>query len=320
MSVVFDTCDLLKNTGLFWQYPVITEKEFYTQNKQDPNYCGVPWATCIDKQVNTNVLVKILYQYIHHKQYYTCCQHIRFRKLIPLMKILGITTVYTPHKVKEEDSIHGIVIKPCPLYAVNVEDPMRNELFKDVMFETIDRPYLYSFVGGYQPSNYLTTIRERIFKMTKHEKAIIVNTGSWHFNNHVYSAKQNAQGTVDENDEVKTRTQMYNDILMKSRYSLCPSGSGPNSIRFWESLAIGAIPVLLADTLDLPENIEWENAIVFVKEDELDKVNDILEAIDEETEKEMRSTCIKIYNQLKNNYRNLVGNEIIYGRPTLFTM
>jgi hypothetical protein len=77
--------------------------------------------------------------------------------------------------------------------------------------------------------------------------------------------KQNAQGTLNENDETKKRTNIYNDILIKSRYSLCPSGSGPNSIRFWESLAVGSIPVLLADTLDLPEYIDWENSVVIFK-------------------------------------------------------
>jgi mannosyltransferase OCH1-like enzyme len=319
MSSLFDTNNLLKRTGLFWQYPVITEKEFYNQNKEDPNYCGVPWATCIDKRVNTNILIKIIYQYVHYKQYYTCCQHINFRKLIPLMKIIGIKTVYTPHKIKGEDIIHGVTIKPCPLYAVNIEDTQRNSLFKGIDFESIERPYLYSFVGGYQPSNYLTNIREKIFEMDKHHSAVIINTGSWHFNNHVYSSKQNSIGTLNENDETKKKTNNYNDILLKSRYSLCPSGSGPNSIRFWESLAIGSIPVLLADTLELPENIEWENAIIRLKEKELDKVNNILENIDEKREKEMRSKCIKIYNQLKNNYRNLFKNEIIEGRPTIFT-
>lgn len=308
MPSLFDTNNLLKSTGLFWQYPVITEKEFYKQNKQDPNYCGVPWATCIDKRINNNILIKILYQYVHHKQYYTCCQHIYFRKLIPLMKIIGVTTIYTPHKIKGEDTLHGVTIKPCPLYAVNIEDTQRNSLFKGIDFESIERPYLYSFVGGYQPSNYLTNIREKIFEMDKHHSAVIINTGLWHFNNHVYSTKQNSIGTLNENEETKKKTNNYNDTLLKSRYSLCPSGSGPNSIRFWESLAIGAIPVLLADTLDLPDNIEWENAIIRLKENELDKVNDILEAIDVEREKEMRSNCIKIYNQLKNNYKNLIMN------------
>jgi hypothetical protein len=41
------------------------------------------------------------------------------------MKILGITTLYTPHKIKDEDVINGITLKPCPLYAVNVEDPTK---------------------------------------------------------------------------------------------------------------------------------------------------------------------------------------------------
>jgi hypothetical protein len=37
-------------------------------------------------------------------------------------------------------------------------------IFKDIDFETTERPHLYSFVGGYQPSNYLTNIREKIFE------------------------------------------------------------------------------------------------------------------------------------------------------------
>ena len=38
--------------GLFWQYPVITEKTFAIQNKGRPNFLGLPWATIIDKNIN----------------------------------------------------------------------------------------------------------------------------------------------------------------------------------------------------------------------------------------------------------------------------
>lgn len=304
MNNLFNSIDVLKYTGLFWQYPVITEKQFYVQNKKNPNYCGIPWATCIDKNVDTNTLLKFLLPYCKHKHYYTCCQHIHFRKLIPLMKILGITTLYTPHKIKGENSINGIKIIACPLYAVNIEDLYRNKLFKNIDYETIERPYLYSFVGGYQPNNYLSDIRQKIFSMSKHKTAKITNTGSWHFNNHVYSVQQNAKETLNENEITQKKTNNYNNILLKSRYSLCPSGSGPNSIRFWESLAVGSIPVLLSDTLDLPENIDWENTIVLLKENELDNLHTILENIDEEREKQMRVNCIKVYNELKDNYKN----------------
>ena len=43
-------------------------------------------------------------------------------------------------------------------------------------------------------------------------------------------------------------------LLLNSKYTLCPSGSGPNSIRLWESLACGSIPIILSDTLDLPSH------------------------------------------------------------------
>jgi hypothetical protein len=52
-------------------------------------------------------------------------------------------------------------------------------------------------------------------------------------------------------------------LLLDSRFTLCPSGSGPNYIRLWESLACGCIPVLLADTLDLPNHKLWDESIVF---------------------------------------------------------
>ena len=39
---------IIKDLGLFWQYPVITEKTFYLQNKENENYIGLPWATIHD--------------------------------------------------------------------------------------------------------------------------------------------------------------------------------------------------------------------------------------------------------------------------------
>ena len=90
---------LLKQLGLFWQYPVITEKEFYIQNKGDSNYFPFPWATVIDKNVNQQQLLELFKAVIPlNKSYYTCCQHIGYHKLVKLWSLLGITLVYTSHK------------------------------------------------------------------------------------------------------------------------------------------------------------------------------------------------------------------------------
>jgi mannosyltransferase OCH1-like enzyme len=312
------TKEIIDNTGLFWQYPVITEQEFFNQNKNNSNYFGFPWATCIDKRIDLSAIYKLLLPYKEDKNYFTCCQHISFRKLIPLFKILNIKKVYTPHKIKNENQIHGVVLLPCPLYAVNIEDNNRNNEFRNVNYESLDRQYLFSFMGGVQ-SGYLTQIREDIFNLPKHETSIIINTGDWHFNTTVYSRMQNVNRDLNIDKKHIDKTSRYNEILLNSKYSLCPSGSGPNSIRFWESLACGCIPVLLSDTLELPYNIDWENAIVIMKEKDIHNIHNVLSNIDSVKESEMRKNCLNIYKMLHKNFRNLHINNYNSQKPTLFT-
>ena len=302
MSAI-DTDGFLKKTSLFWQYPVITEKTFYDQNKNNETFLGLPWATILDKRVNINDLIRFILTNLKNQPEYTCCQHISFRKLIPLFKVLKIKTLYSPHKIKGEDYINDIKILPCPLYAVNIEDSERNTHFLNKDFMDVDRPYLYSFIGAYQ-KDYMSDIRLKIFQMEKNEKAIIVNTGDWHFNRVVYSKSQNNRRELNEDSKHQEKTKKYNDILLKSKYSLCPSGTGPNSIRFWESLACGSIPILLSDKMELPKNSLWEKSIIFLQERDINKIKEILSNIDNETEMSMRKNCLYLYNYYKNNYNN----------------
>jgi hypothetical protein len=302
---MFNTEEILNKYKLFWQYPVITEKTFYLQNKNNEKYLGLPWATIIDKRYNLNTIYNLMKPYIKQNiQYYTCCQHISFRNLIPLFKEMGIHTVYTPHKILSEDKLSDIQLRPCPLYAVNVEDSNRNSIFLNCDPLNYTRKFLYSFQGAYNPNWYLTDIRKRIFEMKHPENCYVNYIGNWHFDNVVYNKLQNNDYKLNESDTDKERTIKYNKLLLNSRYSLCPSGSGPNSIRFWESLAIGSIPVLLADTLELPSHELWDKSIVRIHENKLEELPTILSNISEEKEREMRENCMKLYEYYKNNYNN----------------
>ena len=311
----FPTDDIVSRFKMFWQYPVITEKTFYEQNKNNNNCLSFPWATVIDKNYRNDVIYNILKKYIHPgRQYYTCCQHISFRNLIPLFKSLGIQTVYTPHKMIGENVLSDIQLRPCPLYAVNVEDPHRNTTFKNVELLNVERKLLYSFQGAYIPRIYLTDIREKIFNMKHPDKCFVHNTGQWHFERIVYNKLQNKDYMLSENDSDKERTEKYNRLLLESRYSLCPSGSGPNSIRFWESLACGSIPVLLSDGLELPSHELWDESIVRVSERELHTLPMLLSNIDTEKENRMRENCIKLYEYYTTNYANRKSkNMIVFG-------
>lgn len=295
---------------LFWQYPVITEKTFYEQNKNNSDYLGLPWATIIDKKISLDQVYNLITNN-QTKHNFTCCQHVHFRKLIHFWRSIGIKTVYSPHKKIGEDQIDGIKILPCPLFAVNVEDKTRNNLILETDILECNRPLLYSFSGGYQSHNYLTDIREKIFNLKSRSKedVYIRNTGTWHFNCVVYNDKQNDSGELNESNEHKDKTRVYNELLLKSKFTLCPSGSGPNSIRFWEALGAGSIPVLLADTLDLPNNKLWSSGILRVKESDIHRIDEILRSITPVEIKNRQKHCLTIYNQYKDNYRGLQLEE-----------
>tara|TARA_A100001015_G_scaffold317863_1_gene435954 strand:+ start:847 stop:1758 length:912 start_codon:yes stop_codon:yes gene_type:complete len=302
--MIFDTERFLKDFGLFWQYPAVTEKKFYEQNKHDDNYIGIPWATIIDKHVDLQIIFNILVRGIPKKKYYTCCQHVYFKQLLPLFKALNITKVYISHKEKGINMLYDIQLLPCPIYALNIEDSKFNKEIKEVDdVLCVKRDILFSFVGGYDSRIYMSDIRKKIYELKKQDNVVIENTGAWHLNKIVYHPSQNNKQTLNINDQHMNQTGNYNKLLLKSRYTLAPSGSGPNSIRFWEALGAGSIPVLLADTLELPAHKLWDETIVRISEKDVYKIYEILGEISEEEENRRRENCLTIYTFFKDNYK-----------------
>jgi len=151
----------------------------------------------------------------------------------------------------------------------------------------------------------MTDIRKKIFQMKHPENTFIKDIGNWHFDNVVYSNKQNSRNEMNIDNKHLNNTSEYNSLLLRSRFSLCPSGSGPNSIRFWESLAVGSIPILLSDSLELPYHNLWKDTIIELNENELETLPNVLKSIDENKEHDMRENCIKLYNYFKNNFSNI---------------
>jgi hypothetical protein len=77
----------------------------------------------------------------------------------------------------------------------------------------------------------------------------------------------------------------YNRVLSHSVFSLCPEGAGPNTLRLWESLAVGAIPVVIGtgDWVPPPlgkDNAALQNACLFVDRSEIAGLFEMLRSID----------------------------------------
>ncbi|MCP5149161.1 MAG: exostosin family protein [Ectothiorhodospiraceae bacterium] len=70
------------------------------------------------------------------------------------------------------------------------------------------------------------------------------------------------------------RRDRYLRALGDARFVLCPRGGGLNSARFFETLALGRIPVLVADDTRLPleSTIPYREFVVRLPEDDLDSL------------------------------------------------
>jgi len=113
-----------------WQTPVITEYQVFHlyYNLSQPlscDYFAFPWATMLDQlftNCKTDLLDFILNYNVKSEQCFTVCQHIAFRKLLPLFKRIGITHVFASHCSNIDvinESRYGVKIIPFQLYAFN---------------------------------------------------------------------------------------------------------------------------------------------------------------------------------------------------------
>ena len=139
-----------------------------------------------------------------------------------------------------KEIINRINIYPWRLFAPNIEDPNRRIGLtqKDIS----DRKYLASFIGAHM-SHYINDDRT-ILSGINSKNSYIQVYDKWHYDDEVYKQQiQNEKAKKSQVEEQNKKTSNYNKVLSDSKFSLCPLGAGPNTLRFWESIAIGSIPV-----------------------------------------------------------------------------
>lgn len=263
-----------------WQFPAITELYAFSKAREllprvkGVCYLAFPWATLFD-QINSKFdrgsgladsLAKLRVAERGCDYVVTVCQHIHMLQYADYLTQSGVTDVFWSHADIGQDEIETssgkkLRIHPFPLYPVQSIDLPAPDFSRK-------RPYLFSFVGAKSNQWYLTQSRNWILKkLSGHPRGFVTGKDGWHYQKIVYdlqirqSATDNA-GLVDEE-----ASNAFRQLLQDSVFSLCPSGSGPNSIRLWESIGAGAIPVILADSYKVPgDEALWKNAAVFCRE------------------------------------------------------
>jgi glycosyltransferase involved in cell wall biosynthesis len=263
-----------------WQYPAITERyafekmlEFTPEDNGSAVYLGFPWATLIDYLHNNrpesqklmNLLFQLKSRLAHKKVVTTVCQHVLMLKFQYLFDLAGVTHVFWSHAIKGQGNLpefSAISIHPFPLFPVQAMDTDSFENLDE------DRKYLFSFVGAKANPWYLTNIRTEIIEgLAKVKGAKIISRDGWHYEKIVYDKQVHKTSANSAELVDKGMSAQFKDILKQSTFTLCPSGSGPNSIRLWESLGYGSVPVILADTYLPPGDLAlWEQGALFCNE------------------------------------------------------
>jgi hypothetical protein len=281
-----------------WQKPVITEEQtfnLFLQHKNIPtNYFAFPWAELIDGHLDKSIIWELQNFKVAEQSCFTIIQHIYFRKLLQICKNIGITHIFTPHKQDSDLQLEqhfNIKILGYSLYPVHIYNNISSSNTYTIKFKSFEeRKYFASFIGQYEFPYYISDIRLKIFDIfSKYEDCFVKRREKWHYWDIVYGGKSDTNKLLEEE---------YKHNLADTVFSLCPSGSGPNSIRIWESMSFGCIPVILADTLILPDlDIDYKDIFIFFPENNIQSLHRFLKLLKRDKIEKMMMKNIEIFNK-----------------------
>lgn len=142
---------------------------------------------------------------------------------------------------------------------------------------------LKNYVGRFGPNKQGVYFRRRAMRNLKYDEGI-----ETHFvGRRRYGAHQDTVELAPE----KTRAE-YVESIKNSIFTLAPRGDGNYSLRFYETLSLGRIPVLIDTDMRLPfeESIPYSECILRVPYTQIDSIAEIIKMFwESHTEEELLS-------------------------------
>lgn len=88
--------------------------------------------------------------------------------------------------------------------------------------------------------------------------------------------------------------------MRKSTFCLCPRGWSPWTLRAYQGMMAGCIPVILADEIEFPyENVlDWRNLTVKIPESEAERTMDILRALPQRAIDEKKAAIDEVWRRV----------------------
>jgi hypothetical protein len=166
-----------------------------------------------------------------------------------------------------------------------------------------DKPKI-SFCGH----KYTHYTRTELFDILINSSSIICNF--------VFTDKP-CNGNIEP--DIKDKVKLFNDSMKTSEFVFCPRGNGNFSIRFYETLRSGRIPVLLETDNEMPFNryINW-NELCVISVDKKFLIDDICLFHKQNDLLIISKKCKEAFNNLFiKNFQNNLYNEILLAEKEL---
>jgi hypothetical protein len=80
--------------------------------------------------------------------------------------------------------------------------------------------------------------------------------------------------------DFEKRKQRFRTTLLRSRFVLCPRGTGTSSVRLYETMAAGRVPVIISDEWVAPDGPAWQQFSIRWPEGQTDGLIDALHTQD----------------------------------------
>ena len=172
--------------------------------------------------------------------------------------------VFTPHY-----SSHGFSV--IPHYTLRYDDALIRK----------QKSYLFSFMGA----THTHPIRKRLTDL---------------YPDSCFSSGDCWGGDMDFS---QIKIDRYVSLLGNSCFSLCPRGAGISTIRLFESMSMGAIPVIISDRYKPPlsDQVDWRSFSVTIKENKLNKIENVLKSFTADTIREMSQKTLDVYHKYFSN-------------------
>jgi hypothetical protein len=132
----------------------------------------------------------------------------------------------------------------------------------------------------------------------KYLASFVGNLNTFKWRNEFSDELKNIEGFKIINSSMG-KDECFEEVMLSSRFALCPRGYGRTSFRLYEAMQMGTIPIYISDVHWLPfkDILNWDDFSITIPMDMIQYIPAILNNFSEETIKRMSEKCKQVWKE-----------------------